>query len=195
MSERRIETAVLETTETGHLVELRYDDGESDRRLVCAAHGGAVEPGTTERALELATQLRETVCWTCLGYDEAGAFDVYHPPSSSFDREGYPLLDAVAGRQFQSVLSLHGLGDDEVLVGGAADPARKRRVQEALADTVSVPVRTVSEGEYAGTSADNFVNWLAADGGLQLELGPTPRGPEGDAVVDRLASLCRDDIL
>jgi len=195
VSERRIETAVLDVSDSGHLVELRYDDGESDDRLVCAAHGGAVEPGTAERALELATRLPGTVCWSCLGQDEGGAFDAYHPPSSSFEPASYPLLGAVAKREFASVLSLHGLADDEILVGGATDPEHKRRVRDALAATVSVPVETVSTGAYAGTSPDNFVNWLAADGGLQLELGPTPRGEEGEAVVDCLAGLCREGVL
>lgn len=195
MPKRVLETAVLDVTDTGHLVELRYDDGESDERLVCAAHGGAVEPGTTERALELATQLPGTVCWTCLGRDDGGAFDQYHPPSSSFSPASYPLLGAVAEREFASVLSLHGLADDEILVGGATDARRKRRVRDALAETVSVPVETVATGAYAGTSPDNFVNWLAADGGLQLELGPTPRSEESDAVVDCLARLCREGVV
>lgn len=184
MSRRRLVTRPLETSEDGHWTELLYDDGETDRICLCAAHGGSVEPGTAELALELATAAATRSCWACLGYDAAGnAFDRWHPPSGSFDPDRFPLLARIANRGFRTVVSLHGLADDEVLVGGAIDTAKKCWVADRLEDRLSVPVEVVADGPYGGVSPENFVNWLAAGGGgLQLELGATARGPRADVV-------------
>ena len=188
MSRATITTRPLEVTETGHYTELLYDDGQTDAILCCAAHGGYVEPWTTELALELATRLPEASCWSCLGYDaEKSPFDLWHPPSSSFNPDAYPLLGRIAERGFQTVLSIHGLADDAVIVGGRAEHETKRQLAEALSKAVSVSVETASGGPYGGVSADNFVNWLAADGqGIQLELGPTPRGEQADDIRSAL---------
>jgi len=187
-----IRTHPVAVTGTGHLTEFLYDDGDNDGTLVCAAHAGDVEPGTGVQALDLATRLGAT-CWACFGYDDEGAFDAFHPASSAISPEEYPLLATVADRDFETVLSLHGLDDERVLVGGAVDSAVKRRVRDRLDEVLSVTVETVSEGQYAGRNPGNFVNWLAADGGLQLEQGTTARVDESEAVLDTLAALLREE--
>jgi phage replication-related protein YjqB (UPF0714/DUF867 family) len=190
-----ITTHPVEVTDSGHLTEFLYDDGENDGVLVCAGHAGDVEPGTGEQALELATRVGAS-CWACFGYDaDAGAFETFHPPSSEIDPAEYPLLGDIADRGFDTVLSLHGLGDDRVLVGGGVDQGVRERVRNRLDEALSLDVETVSEGQYAGRSPENFVNWLAADGGLQLELGTTARSVESGAVLDTLAALLADGVL
>ena len=189
VSRRFISTRPIETGETAHLTELLYDDGENDDALVCAGHGGAVEPGTAELALEVATN-SEASCWATLGYERDGsAFERFHPPSTAIGGDRYPLLGEIADRAFDRVLSVHGLADDEVLVGGAVDERTKRRAVDRLDGALSVPVDTASEAAYAGTHPENFVNSLAAAGGLQLELGPTARGPEAEATRTALLEL------
>ena len=92
-------TNPIEVTDTGHLTELLYDDGENDEVLVCAAHGGAVEPGTAEQAIELATRLGAT-CWACVGFDtDAGAADYPQPTCSSEE----VFIDLSSGPNHQSV--------------------------------------------------------------------------------------------
>lgn len=195
MARPTITTRPLESTETGHLTELLYDDGSNDEVLVCAAHGGEVEPGTAEQALELATRLPTASCWACLGYDERDAFDEWHPPSSAIGPEEYPLLAEIADRGFETVISLHGLSDDRVLVGGGIDADAKRAVASRLEAALTLPVETVSDGPYAGASPNNFVNWLAADGGgLQLEQGLPVREREADAVVSTLEAALADGV-
>ena len=196
MARPTIATNPVEVTDTGHLTELLYDDGENDDVVVCAAHGGAVEPGTGEQAVELATRIGAT-CWACLGYDEAGAFEAFHPPASEIDPGRYDLLGTIADRGFDRVLSLHGLSADEILVGGGVDGRVKRRVRDRLDDAVSIPVAVADQdGPYAGTDDRNPVNWLAADGaGLQIEEGQTPRSEESGAVLAALESLLDDGTL
>ena len=90
-------------------------------------------------------------------------------------------------------LRLHGLGDDEVLVGGRVDGAIKRAVADRLDAALSIPAAPVSNGDYGGTHPDNFVNWLAADGaGLQVELGETARADESEAVLGVLDEILRE---
>ncbi|WP_049922789.1 poly-gamma-glutamate hydrolase family protein [Halopiger djelfimassiliensis] len=195
MARPTLTTRHLERTETGRYTELLYDDGANDAVAVCAAHGGRVEPGTAEQALELATRLPEATCWACLGYAETGsAFDLWHPPSSAISPAEYPLLEHIADRGFETVISLHGLADDRVIVGGGVDDGVKRRVGQRLETAVSHPVETASDGPYGGVSPDNFVNWLAREGrgGLQLEQSPAVRDSESDAVVSTLAGLVED---
>ncbi len=189
---------MLERTETGRLTELLYDDESNDEVLVCAAHGGRIEPGTAEQAIDLAARLPNASCWACLGYDDVcSEFDLWHPPSSAVSPDDYPLLGEVADRGFETVISFHGLEDDRVLVGGAIDEGVKRRVVERFAGAVSDPVEIVADGPYGGVSPANFVNWLAASdrGGLQLEQSARARIREPDAVVSALESLVREDRL
>lgn len=197
MARQTLRTNPVEVTETGHLTELLYDDGENKGVLICAGHGGAVEPGTAEQAVELATALDATA-WATLGFDgDVGAFEAFHPPASEVDTETYDLLDAIASRGFASVISLHGLADDEVLVGGGLPAETKATVRDRLDAALSVPVSVASAtGAYAGTSDANFVNWLAADGaGLQLEQGDTARRLESGAVVTTLESLLANGVI
>lgn len=185
-------THVLEETDTGTYTEVLYDDGETDEVLVCAAHGGAVEPGTAEQAIELAARLPRASCWACLGYDDQRSpFDLWHPPSSSFRPDEYPLLGEITNRGFETVVSLHGLSDERVLVGGAVDGGTKRRVGDRLEAALPVSVEVVAEGAYAGVSPHNFVNWLARDGtgGIQLEQAPSVRAADRETVVDVLEEL------
>ncbi|MXV60823.1 hypothetical protein GS429_01800 [Natronorubrum sp. JWXQ-INN-674] len=190
MSGPSFRTHLLERTDTGQYTELLYDDGVNDAVLVCAAHGGQTEPGTAEQAVELAARLPRASCWACLGYDEHhSAFELWHPPSSAFSPDAYPLLAEIADRGFETVISFHGLDDDRVLVGGGVDTDTKRRVSDRLESAVTHPVEPVSSGRYAGVSPNNFVNWLSADGGLQLEQSAAVRLDEGDAVVAVLENL------
>lgn len=195
VSRRSIATRPLDVTPTGHRTEYLFDDGENDGVLVCAAHGGEVEPGTAETAIELATRLPSATCWAVLGYDDESAFDRWHPPSTAIDPADHPLLAAIADRDFETVVSLHGLADEGLLVGGGTDQTTKEIVRDRLDPVVTADARIVSEGEYAGVHPDNFVNWLAAgeDGGLQIEGGPRVRSREAGAVVDVLVELLSRD--
>lgn len=191
MTRRFISTQPVEVGETAHLLELLYDDGGHDGTVICAGHGGAVEPGTAELALEVAMADDTATCWATMGYEGNGsAFDRFHPPSKAIDPAEYPLLGKIADREFEHVLSIHGLADDEVLVGGGTGKETKEAVANRLDETLSIPVRVAGNGQYAGTHPENFVNWLAeSGGGLQLELGPTARSDEATELNAELGAL------
>jgi phage replication-related protein YjqB (UPF0714/DUF867 family) len=188
---------VFEATDTGHLTEFLLDDGENDDLVVCAAHGGQVEPGTADQAVELADRLPGATCWGCFGHDESDAFERWHRSSTAIRPVDFPLLDRIADRGFEAVVSLHGLATNRLLVGGGIEMEVKQRVRRRLDEATTADVETVTEGPYAGVSPRNFVNWLADDetGGLQLEQGPSVRDDESDAVVAALEALVTEDHL
>lgn len=199
-----VTTRPLDVSDGSHLTEYLYDDGENDAVLVCAGHGGRVEPGTASQAIELAARLPRASCWARLGYDgvddteadaDGEAFERYHPASTAIGPDDHPLLDAIADRGFETVISLHGLADEAVLVGGGVAAETKRRVARRLDGVLAHDVEIATESAYAGVSPRNFVNWLAEDGGLQLEQGPDVRSDPTGAVVDVLEALVRDDAL
>ncbi len=197
MAQSTFQTHVLESTATGQLTELLVDDGTNDAVLVCAAHGGDIEPGTAEQAIALTARLPQASCWACLGYDAVHReFDLWHPPSSAFSPEEYPLLGEIADRGFETVISLHGLSDDRVLVGGAIDEAVKQEVADRLDPALSSPVAVVDGGPYGGVSPENVVNWLAAGdrGGLQIEQSRSARVEEWRAVVSVLERFVREEL-
>jgi phage replication-related protein YjqB (UPF0714/DUF867 family) len=188
-----VTTEVLDATPTGHCTEFLYDDGANDELIACAAHGGGVEPGTAEQAIELATGRAEATCWARLGYDEGTAFEEYHPASTAIGPGDHPLLSAVADRGFDTVVSFHGLADEGVLVGGGIDAETKRTVARRLDAAVTPAAAVASESAYAGVSPENFVNWLAAgEGGLQIEQGPRVRSEESEAVRSVVESLLEE---
>ncbi len=192
MTRPTVTTRLKGTTDTGHLIEYLYDDDANEGVLACAAHGGRIEPGTAEQAIELAAHLSPASCWACLGYDDdAKEFEQWHPPSTAFDPDAYPLLGEIAGRGFETVISFHGLGEDGLLVGGGIDDATKRLVRDRLDEAVSPDVGLADGTQYAGTHPDNFVNWLARGdrGGLQLEQSRDCRDHEGELVVEVLTDL------
>jgi len=146
VTRRHLSTRPVQVTDTGGLNELLYDDGSSRELLICAGHGGHVEPGTAELGLELAVDREAAVYWAALGYESnGGAFESWHPPSTAIDPATYPLLDRIADRGFRRVLSIHGLGDDEVLVGGGIDGAVKATVARRLDDSLAAPVAVATE--------------------------------------------------
>jgi len=187
VTRRRLRTRPHAVTDTGHLTELLYDDGESDGTVVCAFHGGDVEPGTAELALEVATRVPSVVCWAVLGYDDGGAYDAWHPPSKAVGPGEYRLMDRVVDRGFRQVLSLHGLAEEAVVVGGRAPADRRASVCERLDAALPLPVRTATDGPYAGRHRSNPVNRLAVGpGGVQVELGPAARGDHAERTVAAL---------
>ena len=170
--------------------------------VATAPHGGVIESYTDEQAERVYSQLsgasKDVSAWRCKGFQSAiGAFDAWHITSTEISRDSFPLLDSIGDRGFEYAVSFHGYSGSDILVGGAAPSALKESVADAIQEAVgeAYTVQVVSSGEYAGTSAANFVNWLTdgGDGGVQIE---QPYGARSgywqdiaDAVADVFAAL------
>ena len=163
-----------------------------------APHGGAIE-GYTDHMAEWAFDYmdnasKEASAWYCVGYQsEIGAYDAWHITSTDISRNSFPYLDNIGDRGFDYAVSFHGYGESDIGVGGRASSALKTEVKEAIEDAVGVAYNVVilTSGSYAGTSTDNFVNWLTSSGddGVQIELPYGARRDYGQDIAEAVAAV------
>lgn len=176
-------------------------DGPTATGLVALApHGGMIENYTDEQAERLYSQLqalgKSVACWRCKGWkDGGGAFDRWHITSTELNKACFPLLNQIAGNDFTYAVAFHGMGDPDVVVGGAAPEALKLEVKAAIEGALAgsgIVVRVADHGDpLDGDSPDNPVNWLTGDGvgGIQIEQCSAARSGYWQAIADALATL------
>ncbi len=168
--------------------------------VVGSPHGGNIERYTDEQAVWFYDRIadyhqKDVSAWYCMGWHSVvGAFDAWHITSTDISRKSYLKLDQIGDRAFKYSVSFHGFEGSEFFVGGAAPTALKEEVKAAIESVVNGNyVVTVEEigGTYAGTSVDNFVNWLTSDqsNGVQIEQPYTARGTYGKAIAEAVADL------
>lgn len=168
--------------------------------VVCAPHGGVIENYTDEQSERVYSQLdsagKEVSAWRCKGWqDEIGAYDAWHITSTEIARASFPLLNSIGDRGFDFAVSFHGYGEEDIAVGGGAPTSLKQDIADAIQNVVGTDfdVTVVSSGPYAGTSPDNFVNWLTSgDNGVQIEQPYSARRDYGTAIADAVASVFED---
>lgn len=165
--------------------------------VICAPHGGMIENYTDEMAKwcydKMVALSKSASCWRCIGHQDAiGAYAAWHITSTEISRSSFPYLDQIGDRGFSYAVSFHGYGEADIGVGGAAPLALKTEIKEAIENAVGTAydVTVVTTGPYAGTSADNFVNWLT-DGsdGVQIELPYGARQNYGQAIAEAVATV------
>lgn len=166
--------------------------------VFCAPHGGMIENYTDEMAVwaqaEMVGESADSSVWYCIGHQDAiGAYDAWHITSTDISRESFPYLDDIGDRGFTYAVSFHGYGEADIAVGGGASSALKTEVKEAIEGVVgeAYEVNIVTSGPYAGTSEDNFVNWLTdgGDGGVQIELPYGARSTYGQSIAEAVAGV------
>lgn len=177
-------------------VEILRDDGEQSTLVACAPHGGWIEYRTDKQAARVAETLGVTE-WTCVGYNSGGgAFDRWHITSTDIDRCSFPNLDSIGDRGFDHAVSFHGFSQSGIAIGGGASESYKIAIRDGI-DAATNGVYDVylaeEDGSYDGSSAENFVNWLTADGnGLQIEQSWDVRVDDWDTIADAVASVYAD---
>ena len=95
-------------------------------------------------------------------------------------------------------MSFHGFSKDGVAVGGGADDGLKTTVRDAIDDATGgrYDVYVPDEGSpYAGTSPENFVNWLTESGaGVQIVQCWDARSDDWRAIADAVVDVYEDRI-
>lgn len=163
-----------------------------------APHGGMIENYTDEMAQwaydYMDTNSKSASAWYCIGHQDAiGAYNAWHITSSDISRNSFPYLDDIGDRGFDYAVSFHGYSESDIGVGGRAPSALKTEVKEAIEDAVGTAYDVVilTSGPYAGTSTDNFVNWLTSTGddGVQIELPYAARRDYGQDIAEAVAAV------
>jgi phage replication-related protein YjqB (UPF0714/DUF867 family) len=165
---------------------------------ICAPHGGYIERWTDEMSKRmysyLSGQSKDASNWYAVGHGGSeGAFKAWHITSTEISTFSFALLEQIATRGFDYVVSFHGYGEDTIAVGGGAGATLKQSVADAIQNAVgdAYEVEVVTSGPYAGVSEDNFVNWLCGAGGegVQIELPYSARQDYWQSIADAVASV------
>ncbi len=133
---------------------------------VAAPHGGGIEPGTSEIALEIAG---EDISYYLFEGNKSKGNGELHITSSRFDEpECIALL-----KSCEVVITIHGEGSNEqaVYLGGRHGTLIKAIQQEL--ESAHFVVLTHHDPELQGTNQANICNIGKSSAGVQLEL---PRG-------------------
>lgn len=163
-----------------------------------APHGGLIENYTDHMAKWAYDYVDgangNASAWYCAGYQsEIGAYDAWHVTSTAINPSSFGYLDDISTRGFDYAVSFHGYGESDIGVGGRASSALKTEVKEAIEDAVGTAYDVVilTSGSYAGTSANNVVNWLTSSGddGVQIELPYGARRNYGQDIAEAVAAV------
>lgn len=192
-----------EAREHGGLSETLMDDGQQDKVLVTAPHGGSIEAGTGKMARRAFERLQNAnipvSLWMLQGYRVPGQdispFRVWHIGKPMQAVGGYPGLKHIVDRDFDVVVGFHRSGYDQIEVGGRIDAAIRERVAKQLRDATGRTVWTDHDRlRLPGTHSDVSVNFLTddADRGLHLECTPGTCNQYQDEVAKSVVNVIRD---
>lgn len=178
--------------EHDEFVEYLEDSGGAEF-VVTAPHGGRIEYKTDEQSAMVADALDATD-WGCVGFNSGGgAYDRWHITSTELSPRSFPKLGEIADRGFSYGVGFHGFGEDGIAVGGGASQELKRTVCQAIEEATDERYEVYipdDGGPYAGTSSENYVNWLTADGdGIQIEQCLDARKDDWQAVAEAVVSV------
>jgi len=186
-------TTVTHTTANGVLKETLQSGSHQDY-VVVAPHGGSIEPKTATQAKRLASQLACPV-WYCQAKTTTGvsAFSEFHTPSHKLTADMFPTLTHITAAQPSLAVSIHGMKETGVYIGGRISRDIQTRVQTAFRDRLpdDVPVEIHSRGSYAGVLRSNIVNRVTESGqhGLQIEQGWDVRHTHTDVCPKAIAEV------
>ena len=171
-----------EARENGGLAETLRDDGEGDRVLVTAPHGGRVERGTDAMATHTYRLLVDAgvpaSLWMLHGFNspegsEVTAHKRWHVGKPIDGASGYPGLGELLDRRFDHVVAFHRSGYSEIEVGGRVDSVIRERVADRLRERTGKEVWTdLDQLRLPGTHDRVSTNYLSKDGGLHIECTP-----------------------
>lgn len=166
---------------------------ESDELVAIAPHGGQMEPGTAEQALQVAELLDSCSGWAYCGYvDDGSARERYYTTSTAIAPGDHELLSQLADCAFEVAIAFHGYRPDgphpDVYLGGTLDTPGREILAESIAQTSGLDVGVARpndrlQSDYGGVSSENIVNRLAPRS-VQLE-------QTDDARDDFRREICR----
>jgi phage replication-related protein YjqB (UPF0714/DUF867 family) len=175
-----------EAKRTGGFSEALWDDGAQDTLILQTSHGGDVEFGTddvVERAYKMFQNAGLPVsAWMAKGYNtspDKNSSSRWHLTKLNESIASYPGLAQVSDRQFDHCISFHVQGKDSdrdawyIGVGGNEETEIRQRVAEGLQDKIGKSARYEHDSmKNRGVADWNTTNFLAKDGGLQIEMTP-----------------------
>src|SRR5215212_9977702 len=93
-----------EAEKQGELIERLRDNGQNNKLVVIAPHGGEIEPWTDKQAEYVRNQFSEHASlWICKGFGKGGnnAYERWHITSTEISQKSFSKLNTIFGRMFE----------------------------------------------------------------------------------------------
>lgn len=169
----------------GEFIEQLTDDGQNQKLIVIAPHGGEIETKTDKQAEIVRHEISfdDVSLWICKGFDQQdnSAFERWHVTSTQISEKSFLMLSKIYARKFRYAIAFHGWLRDNICVGGSKDNETVTKLKVEIKDAIQNVLRennsdiqvNVSEcpecpGAFNGDNPDNIVNRLGTNG-IQIE--------------------------
>jgi phage replication-related protein YjqB (UPF0714/DUF867 family) len=169
----------------GEFIEQLSDNGQNQKLVVIAPHGGEIENNTDKQAEIFGNEFspEDVSLWICKGFDkdDKSAYERWHITATEINEKSFPKLNTIFGRKFEYSIAFHGSKEDVICVGGSKNNKTvdklkveiRNAIQDALlANHSDIQVKDSNcpecPEEFNGNSDDNIVNRLGTNG-IQIE--------------------------
>lgn len=173
----------------GEFIEQLRDNGQNQRLVVIAPHGGEIENKTDNQAEIVRSEISpddvsdDVSLWICKGFDkeDKSANERWHITATQINEKSFPMLNTIYYRKFKYAIAFHGWLRDNICVGGSKDNKTVDKLKVEIKDAIWKALRELNSdiqvnvsgcpecpGEFNGDNPDNIVNRLAING-IQIE--------------------------
>jgi phage replication-related protein YjqB (UPF0714/DUF867 family) len=169
----------------GEFIEQLSDNGQNQKLVVIAPHGGEIENKTDKQAGIIRNEISpdDVSLWICKGFDkdDNSAIERWHITSTQINEISFPKLNTIYHRKFKYAIAFHGWLQDNVCVGGCKDNKTVDKLKVEIKDAIQKALREEDSdiqvnvsgcpecpGEFNGDNPDNIVNRLGING-IQIE--------------------------
>jgi len=169
----------------GEFIEQLTDDGQNQKLIVIAPHGGEIETKTDKQAENVRHEISsdDVSLWICKGFDQQdkSAFERWHITSTQISEKSFPMLSKIYQRKFRYAIAFHGWTRGNICVGGIKDNETVTKLKVEIADAIQSAIKKEGSdiqvkvsgcpeclGAFNGDNPDNIVNRLGTNG-IQIE--------------------------
>ncbi|WP_121823262.1 poly-gamma-glutamate hydrolase family protein [Halostella salina] len=191
----------IEARKNNSLAETVWDDGEQNKILIYAPHGGDIEFGTDDAAIRLYKKLDKNgynVSLWCLHGFGPNSFNRWHASKPGLTSGNYPGLGKVRDRAYDLVISFHVQNKSYTGIGGGVKEGFREKISDKLDERIKDRYEFRHNHEnmrWEGVSDSNLVNKLCNDeGGLQVEMQPIIGYKYRKKAVDSIYSVIQNQM-
>ena len=189
----------------GEFIEQLSDNGQNQKLVVIAPHGGEIENKTDKQAEIVRNEIShdDVSLWICKGFDQddKSAYERWHITATQINEKSFPQLNMIYERKFKYAIAFHGWNKDKeiICVGGSDNqtpPDLKHRIKVSIQNAliaegsnIEVKDSDCPEG-FNGNKPENIVNRLSTNG-IQIEQCPKARENYHDVIARAVANAIR----
>ena len=161
------------------------DNGQNQKLVVIAPHGGEIESKTDKQAEIVRKEIScdDVSLWICKGFDQEdkSAAERWHITATQINEKSFPMLGKIYERKFKYAIAFHGWLQDNICVGGYKDNETVVKIKVEIRNAIENALREKNSDiqvnvsgcpecpeAFNGDNPDNIVNRLGING-IQIE--------------------------